>query len=337
MNNISPITKVAVVGVGAVGGVFAAWLCNLPAGQIQLSALARGETLKTLQTKGLSWVDSDGQENLCNLNASDDASALGVQDLIIISVKGPAMPQIAQSITPMLASHTIVLVAMNGVPWWFFDGMQGPCAGLQLKSVDPDGHSAAALPTKHVLGCVVHLSAAAPHPARIERIKNKQLIIGEPAGGISPRVQAVASLLTQAGFEVKATENIQNEIWFKLWGNMTMNPVSALTGATCDRILNDPLVRSFCSAVMLEAQTIGKQIGCHIQQVPEDRHAITRSLGSFKTSMLQDVEAGRAIELDAVVSAVREIGQHLGLVTPNIDALLGLTRLMARNKGLYPE
>ncbi len=336
MNKMSPITKVAVVGVGAVGGVFAAWLSNLPAGQIQLSALARGETLKTLQTKGLSWVDSDGQEHLCNLNASDDASALGVQDLIIISVKGPAMPQVAQMIAPMLASHTIVLVAMNGVPWWFFDGMQGPCAGLQLKSVDPAGYSAAALPTKHVLGCVVHLSAAAPHPARIERIKNKQLIIGEPAGGISPRVQAVASLLTQAGFEVKATENIQNEIWFKLWGNMTMNPVSALTGATCDRILDDPLVRSFCSAVMLEAQTIGKHIGCHIQQVPEDRHAITRSLGSFKTSMLQDVEAGRAIELDAVVSAVREIGQHLGLVTPNIDALLGLTRLMARNKGLYP-
>lgn len=333
-----PLHKVCVVGVGAIGGVFAAWLgSRLPAGRIALSALARGETLRALQADGLTWQDADGAEQRVALHASSDAAALGPQDLVIVSVKGPAMPAVAEQIRPLLAPHTTVLVAMNGVPWWFFDGLGGECAGLQLQAVDPGGRTAAALPTHHVLGCVVHVSAAAPQPGHIARIKNNQLIIGEPAGGISDRVQAVAALLEGAGFAVKQVPCIQHEIWFKLWGNMTMNPVSALTGAPCDRILDDPLVRAFCSAVMLEAQAIGARIGCGIDQVPDDRHAITRSLGSFKTSMLQDVEAGRAIELDALVGAVREIGQHLGLATPHIDALLGLTRLMGRMRHLYPE
>ena len=147
----------------------------------------------------------------------------------------------------------------------------------------------------------------------------------------------MAALLEQAGFAVKQAEHIQQEIWFKLWGNMTMNPVSALTGASCDRILADPLVRSFLSAVMLEAQAVGQGIGCPIEQTPEDRHAVTAKLGAFKTSMLQDVEAGRAIELDALLASVREVAQHLGLRTPHTDALLGLTRLMAQTHSLYPN
>ena len=333
----TPLHKITVVGMGAIGGVFAAWLgTRLPAGRIQLSALARGQTLAALQQNGLVWADDTGTAHRVPLHASGDATTLGPQDLVIVSVKGPAMPAVAQQIRPLLAPHTVVLVAMNGVPWWFFDGLGGECAGLALQAVDPDGLTAQALPTAHVLGCVVHASAVAPQPGRVERIKNNQLIVGEPAGGITPRVQAVAALLEQAGFAVKQAERIQQDIWFKLWGNMTMNPVSALTGAPCDQILDDPLVRAYCSAVMREAQAIGQRIGCGIDQQPDDRHAVTRKLGSFKTSMLQDVEAGRPIELDALVAVVREIGQHLGLATPNIDALLGLTRLMARTRGLYP-
>lgn len=345
MTTVTPelpsIHKVTIVGMGAIGGVFAAWLgTRLPAGRIQLSALARGQTLAALQQNGLSWAETgpsgEVTEHRVPLHASSDAAALGPQDLVIVSVKGPAMPAVAQQIQPLLAPHTVVLVAMNGVPWWFFDGLGGDCNGLALQAVDPDGLTALALPTAHVLGCVVHASAVAPQPGRVERIKNNQLIIGEPGGGISPRVEALATLLEQAGFAVKQSERIQQDIWFKLWGNMTMNPVSALTGAPCDQILDDPLVRAYCSAVMLEAQTIGQRIGCGIDQLPDDRHAVTRKLGSFKTSMLQDVEAGRPIELDALVAVVREIGQHLGLATPHIDALLGLTRLMARTRGLYP-
>ncbi len=154
---------------------------------------------------------------------------------------------------------------------------------------------------------------------------------------MSPRVQAVADLLSAAGFGVTVSERIQRDIWFKLWGNMTINPISAITGAPCDRILDDPLVRGFVSAIMLEAKAIGERIGIPIDQSPEDRHAVTRKLGSFKTSMLQDVEAGRPIELDALVGAVREIGQHLGVATPNMDALMGLTRLMGQMKHLYPD
>ena len=171
------------------------------------------------------------------------------------------------------------------------------------------------LPT-HVLGCVVHASAVAPQPGRVERIKNNQLIVGEPAGGITPKVQAVAALLEQAGFAVKQAERIQQDIWFKLWGNMTMNPVSALTGAPCDQILDDPLVRAYCSAVMREAQAIGQRIGCGIDQQPDDRHAVTRKLGSFKTSMLQSLEKGSLTEIDYINGAVVQWGQRLGVPTP---------------------
>jgi 2-dehydropantoate 2-reductase len=335
---MSNIQKVTVVGMGAIGGLFAGWLgSRLPKGQIQLSAVARGETLKALNARGLVWLDDTGLEHAVSVSASDDPSALGVQDLVIVSVKGPAMPQVAASVRALMGPHTVVLVAMNGVPWWFFDGLEGEAAGLRLNAVDPGGVIASHIPTSQVLGCVVHASATAPSPGRLARIKNNQLIIGEPAGGTSPRVQAVAALLTQAGFGVTVSDRIQRDIWFKLWGNMTVNPVSALTGAPCDRILDDPLVRGFISAIMLEAKAIGARFGIPIDQQPEDRHAVTRKLGSFKTSMLQDVEAGRAIELDALVGAVREIGQHLGVSTPSMDALMGLTRLMGQMRGLYPE
>lgn len=330
--------KIAVVGVGAIGGLFAGWLgSRIPAGQIQLSALARGETLRALNERGLEWVDADGAEHTVQVNASDDPASLGVQDLVIVSVKGPAMPQAAPAVRALMGPHTVVLVAMNGVPWWFFDGLPGEAAGLQLHTVDPGGVTAENIPTAQVIGCVVHASAAAPQPARIERIKNNQLIIGEPSAGVSTRVQALSELLTQAGFGVTVSGRIQRDIWFKLWGNMTINPISAITGAPCDRILDDPLVRGYVSAIMLEAKAIGARIGIPIDQSPEDRHAITRKLGSFKTSMLQDVEAGRPIELDALVGAVREIGQHLGVATPNMDALIGLTRLMGQMKKLYPD
>jgi 2-dehydropantoate 2-reductase len=338
MSDSPTFQKVAVVGVGAIGGLFAGWLgSRLPAGQIQLSAVARGETLRTLRERGLTWVDAEGAEHQTAINASEDPASLGVQDLVIVSVKGPAMPQIAPVVRALMGPQTVVLVAMNGVPWWFFDGLPGEAAGLRLNAVDPGGITAQHIPTSQVIGCVVHASAAAPQPARIERIKNNQLIIGEPAGGASLRVQALSELFTQAGFGVTVSERIQRDIWYKLWGNMTMNPVSAITGAPCDRILDDELVRGFCSAVMREAQSIGARIGIPIDQNPEDRHAVTRKLGSFKTSMLQDVEAGRPIELDALVGTVREIGQHLGEATPNMDALMGLTRLMGQMKKLYPD
>lgn len=332
--------KVCIVGLGAIGGLFAAWLGQrLPAGEVALSAMARGATLAAVQQQGLLVHGADGMQAL-PLHASDSATALGVQDLVILAVKGPALASVAPAVAALCGPHTQVLAAMNGVPWWFFEGLPaataGACAGLVLNSVDPGGAVRARLPAARVVGCVVHASATAPASGQVRHVMGQGLIIGRASGGPDARLQALAALLGRAGFAVTVSEQIQREVWFKLWGNMTMNPVSALTGAPSDRILDDPLVRNFNSAVMLEAQALGAAFGIPITQSPEERHAVTRKLGSFKTSMLQDAENNRPLELDALLGAVREIGQHLGQPTPNIDALFGLVRLMARQRGLYP-
>jgi 2-dehydropantoate 2-reductase len=257
-----------------------------------------------------------------------------VQDLVLIAVKGPALSAAAASLAPLLGAETAVLPAMNGVPWWFCRGRPGFDAPLD--SVDPGGAIARAIPFERVIGCVVHAAAKVPEPGLVQHRMGQGLIIGEPLGGTSERAQRIAALLTGAGFEVTHSADVRRDVWYKLWGNLTMNPVTAITGATMDRVLADPLVRDFCSAAMSEAAAIGARIGCTIDQSPEERHAVTARLGAVKTSMLQDVEAGRAIELDAIVAAVHEIGQRVGVVTPHIGALLGLARLFARQRGLYP-
>ena len=336
--------KICIVGLGAIGGLFAGWLgTRLPAGTVKLSALARGATLAAVRENGLLLHGAEGLIAV-PLQASDNAAALGLQDLVILAVKAPALASVAPAVAALCGPHTPVLAAMNGVPWWFFDGLPGPCAGLVLNSVDSGGLVRGLIPSAQVLGCVVHASSTTLAPGQVRPVNGNGLIVGPPSGGdlgrgsegIDGALKAVIPLLESAGFVVTVSARIQHDVWFKLWGNMTMNPVSALTGAPCDRILDDPLVRGFCSAVMLEAQHIGAAFGIPIEQPPEARHAVTRKLGSFKTSMLQDVQAGRPLELDALVGAVREIGQHLGLATPNIDALFGLARLMAEQRGLYP-
>jgi 2-dehydropantoate 2-reductase len=187
-----------------------------------------------------------------------------------------------------------------------------------------------------VLGGVVHASCSLRAPGEVEHHFGNGLIVGEPSGDLSARGQAVQALLADAGFEASLSPQIQKDIWYKLWGNMSVNPISALTGATTDKIMDDPLVRGLISSVMLEAKEIGARIGLAIDQQPEDRHAITRQLGAFKTSMLQDVQAHRAVELDALVGAVRELGQITGVATPFTDAMMGLARLQAQGLGLYP-
>jgi 2-dehydropantoate 2-reductase len=326
--------KVCIVGAGAIGGFIGARLAA--AGTAEVSAIARGATLQALRTHGWRLREVDNTLIQAPANASDDANDLGPMDLVVIAVKGPALPGVAANIAPLLGPGTIVLPAMNGVPWWFGQGVE-ELGEAPLDSVDPGGCIGAAIPRRHVLGCVVHASAATLEPGLVRHKMGQGLIIGEPDGGESARVRQVADLLTGAGFDVTLSSVIRYDIWYKLWGNLTMNPVSALTGATIDRLLDDPLVRQFCSNAMLEAAAIGARIGCAVDQGPEDRHAVTKKLGAFKTSMLQDVEAGRAIELDSIVTAVHEIGRRLGVATPNIDALLGLTRLFGRVRGLYPE
>jgi 2-dehydropantoate 2-reductase len=325
--------KVCIYGAGAIGGFIGTRLAAT--GECSVGAVARGPTLQALRKHG--WRLRQGGRLLqATAQAVEDPRELGVMDLVVVAVKGPALPEVSRRIPPLLGPDSLVLPAMNGVPWWF--ALSTPALGGQpLRSVDPEGAIAAHIPLAQVVGCVVHASTFTPEPGLVEQRMGQGLIIGEPTGGVTPRVQRLSELLGRAGFDATASTNIRQDIWYKLWGNMTMNPVTAMTGATSDQVLDDPLVRAFCSAAMREAAEIGAGIGCAIAQSPEDRHAVTRKLGRFRTSMQNDVEAGRAIELDALVTVVREIAQRLSIATPNIDALLGLTRLFARVHGLYPD
>ena len=323
--------KICIYGAGAIGGWIGARLAAL--GE-PVSVVARGATLAALQTHGLRLQQTEGLLQV-PVQAADNAATLGVQDLVVVAVKAPALAEVARGIAPLLGPHTMVLTAMNGVPWWFFQGFGGAYAGTALKAVDASGAIAAAIPARHVVGCVVHASCALQAPGVVQHHFGNKLILGEPSGQQTERAKALAALLKRAGFEAPLSEQIQRDTWYKLWGNMTVNPVSALTGATTDLILDDPLVRDFISQVMREAKEIGARIGIPIDQQPEDRHAVTRKLGAFKTSMLQDVEAGKPVELDALVTVVQELGVLTAVPTPFTDALLGLARLQSRVKGLY--
>ncbi len=324
--------KACIYGAGAIGG----WLgVALAQAGCQLSLVARGATLEALQADGLRLRRPDGAVAQASVTAHADPAALGVQDLVVIAVKAPGLPDVARAMAPLIGPETIVLTAMNGVPWWFLDGFGGAAQSHALESVDAGGVIASAIPGSHVVGSVVHTSCSLESPGFVRQHFGNRLILGEPDGSRSARLQTLADTLRRGGIDVEVSDRIQKDIWFKLWGNLTMNPISALTGATTDRILDDDLVRGFVSAVMLEAKAIGDKLGVPIDQQPEDRHAVTRRLGAFKTSMLQDVEANKPMEIDALVGAVRELGQITHTATPHTDALLGLVRLMARTRNLY--
>ena len=323
--------KVCVVGAGAIGGWMGVKLAH--AGHA-VGVLARGATLAAIQANGLQMV-SGGETLRVDVTASANAAGLETPDLLIIAVKAPGLRDAALSVKSLISPNTIVLTAMNGVPWWFFDRADRPLNGTSLTSIDATGDVNSSIPAGNVIGCVVHAACSVDAPGVIRHKMGQRLIVGEPGGGESPRLASLHRALIAAGFESELSTDIQREVWFKLWGNMTMNPVSALTGATTDKILDDPLVREFCSNVMREAQAIGNKIGIPIEQTPDARHDVTRKLGAMKTSMLQDVEANKGIELDALVAAVAEIGQRVDVPTPYTDAMLGLTRLMARGRGLY--
>jgi 2-dehydropantoate 2-reductase len=322
--------RVCIIGAGAIGGLVGTRLAL--ASGCEVSALARGATLAALRAHG--WrLESGGLHFSAPARPEASPAALGEQDLVIVAVKAPALAALVPTLSPLLGPATTVLTLMNGVPWWFCQGLPAWPAG-RIESVDPGGAIAAALPLERVLGGVVHAACDLREPGWVQHRMGAGLIVGEPRGGTSARAEAVAALLADAGFEATASNDIRRDLWFKLWGNLTMNPVSALTGATLDAVLADPLVRRLCSDAMAEAARIGEQLGCPIAQTPEERHAVTARLGAVRTSMLQDVEAGRPPELDAIVGAVHELGRGLGVPTPAIDALFGLTRLMARSRGL---
>lgn len=317
--------KIGIVGAGAIG----LWLAGrLASAGSTISVLARGQTLKTLVQSGVTVITAEGTRS-AGVSASDRPADFEHQDLVIFAVKGQDLPNAAEAAQAMIGPSTLLLPAMNGVPWWFLKSAKGNLAAQPLRSVDPDGKCEKALPTERVIGGVVHASCSVERPGVVRHVMGNGIIIGAAGGLEATAVTGVQNVLATAGFDASHAEDIRYDIWYKLWGNMTMNPISALTGASCDLILDDPDARAFASAIMDEAAAVGAAIGCPITQSPDDRHDITRQLGAFKTSMLQDAEAGRPLEIGALLEAPREIAQLAGIATPALDDLLGLMRVFS--------
>ena len=305
--------NICVVGAGAIGGWVAAKL-----------AFA-GERVMALTSKGALdriALDEGGETRAAQLSTFDSTA-----DLLIVAVKATALDAAARSARTLVGSGTIIVPMLNGVPWWFV-------GDVRLNSIDPDGSIAEALPFEQILGCVVHASCSRSADGTVIVKHADKLIIGEPGGESSERLARLQGLFERAGLRPDPSGNIRRAIWYKLWGNATINPLSALTRATCDKILADPECRAWMLEGMAELAAIGAAVGCPIVESGEERMAVTARLGAFKTSMLQDVEAGRPIELEALLGAPREIARAHGIATPALDRLYGVTRLMAESLGL---
>lgn len=322
--------KICVFGAGAVGGVIAARLAQ--AGHA-VSVVARGANLTAIREQGLRLRDATGSETVSRIPASNDPEALGTQDFVFVTVKGQSIPQVAATIAPLMAPHTAVVTAMNGIPWWFFDRLPFGKGQLHLRSLDPDGAIARAIPTGRAIGCVVHLAASLAAPGLIHHTMGARLILGEPGGANGERTRQIALALREAGFEVAESAAIEKDYWVKLLGNVSFNPVSALTLATSNALIGDPLVKEYLVAIMRECLAIGRAVGVDAEIDPEARIDIARKLGNFKTSMLQDLEAGKALEIDTLLAGTLEVAERAGVDAPFTRSLHGLIRLRAQAQG----
>ena len=304
--------NIAVIGAGAVGGWIAARLAG--AGQQVMALASRGPVEHVVVTEA-------GQSSQAAMKSFE-----GPADLLVIAVKAPALAAAAKAAQPLIQADTLIVPMLNGVPWWF--------TGERLESVDPGGPIGAALPFEQVIGCVVHASCRRTAPGRVEVVNSDRLIFGEPQGGRSDRVANLCRMFEASGLPAEQSDGIRQAIWYKLWGNATINPLSALTRSTADKLLDDPAIYALMVEAMDELAEVGAVIGCPIRESPEDRMQVTARLGAFKSSMLQDVEAQRAIELEALLGAPREIARRHGIATPQLGRIYAMTRLMAESLGL---
>ena len=331
--------KICIYGAGAIGGLVAGRLAL--AGH-DISVVARGAHLTKIRERGLR-VLSDGKEFAVKIKADTDPARLGQQDYVIVAVKGQSMREVAATIAPLLGSDTSIVTAMNGVPWWFFDRLpfasESAARGggkLRLETLDPGGQISAAMPSARLVGCVVHLAASTPEPGLILHSMGNRLILGEPGGKNTARTQAIVDALNATGFKAEASAFIEKEFWVKLLGNLSVNPVAALTLATCDRLIADPYAKAYMVAIMRESLAIGRAVGVDAEIDPEARLDMARHLGAFKPSTLQDMEAGKKLEIDGLLTGTLEIARKAGVAAPYMESLLGLIRLRAATTGQYP-
>ncbi|MDJ1007051.1 MAG: 2-dehydropantoate 2-reductase [Paracoccaceae bacterium] len=322
--------KICVFGAGAIGGYMAHGLARAGC---DVSVVARGAHLAAIREDGL-WVETDGAETRAEVAATDRGSDLGPQDYLVITLKAHAVPGVAPALAPLIGPDTTIVTAMNGVPYWYYHGLPGDPA-RRIEAVDPGGAVSAALPPAQALGCVVYPAAEVTAPGRISVLAGDRFTLGEPSGDTTERATAFAAALRTAGFKAPLKSNVRDEIWMKLWGNVSFNPLSALTGETLEGLTTRPDLRAIARAMMVEAQAVGEAHGARFAIDIDKRIAGAQSVGAHKTSMLQDLERGRPMEIDALVSAVTELGRAAAVATPTIDTVLALVQARARTLGLY--
>ena len=323
--------KVAIFGAGAIGGMMGVKLAQAGA---DVTFIARGPHLAAMQANGVT-MHSGGETIVVHPRCVGSAAEAGRQDYVIVTLKANALPGAAPDIASMMGPESALVTAVNGVPYWYFHGLEGPYTGRRVESVDPGGVIAALISPSQAIGCVVYPAAEIHAPGVITHTYGDRFSLGEPDGSRSPRVEAISKLLISAGLKAPVRPKIRDEIWVKLWGNLCLNPLSALTGATLDIITGRPDLRAICRAMMVEAQAVAEALGVKFAISVDKRLEGAAEVGVHKTSMLQDLERGRPMEIDALLGAVVELGGLVGHPMPSCETVLALVRERARQAGCY--
>jgi 2-dehydropantoate 2-reductase len=325
--------KICVFGAGAIGGYMGAKLAQAGA---DVSLVARGPHLAAMRENGLTLIEG-GETVTVPVRAEEDPAALGPQDYVIVTLKAHSVPPVVGRMQPLIGDHTTIVSGVNGVPWWYFHKIGGPLEGRRLSTVDPEDAQWNGFGPDRVLGCVVYPAAEVPEPGTVRHIEGNRFSLGEPDGSKSERAQKLSEALAAAGLKAPVRPRLRDEIWVKLWGNLSFNPISALTGATLDVLCTDPGTRPVARAMMVEAQTIAEKLGVKFPINVDRRIDGGAAVGAHRTSMLQDLEAGRPMEIDALIGSVQELGRITETPTPTIDTVLGLVKLQAKSRGLYTD
>jgi 2-dehydropantoate 2-reductase len=324
--------KLCVFGAGAIGGLMAAKLAAK--GDAEVTVIARGPHLAAMQARGLT-LRSEGQETIVPVRAVASAAEAGPQDYVVVTLKAHSLPGAAQQMQPLLGPETAIVSAVNGIPWWYFHKLTGPFEGRVVESVDPGGVVSRLLPPERAIGCIVYPAAEVPEPGVIEHTYGDRFTLGEPDGSRSARVNALSEALIAAGFKAPVRPKIRDEMWVKLWGNMAFNPISALTTATLDVLIADDGQRGIARAMMLEGQAVAERLGIRFAIDVDKRIAGGAEVGAHKTSMLQDLERGRPMEIDALLGSVVELAELVEVPVPTCRTVLALVRARGRAAGCY--
>ncbi|MEO9903489.1 2-dehydropantoate 2-reductase [Nisaea sp.] len=325
--------KVCIYGAGAIGGYLGAELAKVDG--VEVSLIARGAHLAAIKENGLKLLIGE-EERVAKVTATDNPAELGPQDYVIVALKTHQAWDAAEQMVPLLGPDTAVVTCQNGVPWWYFFGVNSAFQNLRLNSVDPDDRQWDLIGPQRAIGCVVYPATEIAAPGIVKHTYGNKFALGEPDGSMSERSTRLSQALQEAGFKAPVLPNIRDEIWLKLWGNLCFNPISALTRATLDVVATDPGTRALSRAMMEEAQRIGARLGVHFRVDVERRINGAAKVGAHRTSMLQDLEKGRQLEVDALLTAVQEMGRLVDLQTPHIDSVLALIQQLGRTQGLYP-